>query len=163
MLQSLTIPAPQPVKKVPGYKMPETAEYLLDWTFVAEEMTKAQYYWIACVNSKSGPHVVPLWGIWFEHRVHFDGGPKTRWAQNLKANGKIAVHLPSAEQVVVIEGRAMTLEDNELSAEEWAVLDGLYQKKYAVKEGSPYWYVQPSKVIAWNGAGLQTMTRWIFA
>lgn len=34
--------------------------------------------------------------------------------------------------------------------------------KYNVDKGSPYWYVQPTKVIAWNGGALDTMTRWIF-
>lgn len=142
--------------------MPETFAALLDWSFVAEEMSKAQYYWIACVNGKNAPHVVPLWGIWFEQRVHFDGSPQTGWARNLRANGQIAVHLPNAEQVVVVYGHAAFLEDDELTPAEWAVLDGIYQQKYNVQEGSPYWYVQPSKVLAWNGADLHTMTRWLF-
>jgi hypothetical protein len=140
--------------------MPETSEHLLDWQFVAEEMSKAEHYWIACVNGRNAPHVAPLWGIWFENRIHFDGSPQTGWAKNLKVNGQIAVHLPSGEQVIIVEGSATTLEDDELSSEEWALLDGIYQKKYGVKEGSPYWYVQPSKVLAWKD--MQTMTRWIF-
>lgn len=163
MLESLTIPAPQPVKKVPGYKMPESAEHLLDWQFVVDQMTHAQYYWIASVNRKSAPHVVPVWGIWFENRVYFDGSPQTGWARNLQANGQIAVHLPSGEQVVVVEGYAKTLADDELNAAEWALIDGIYQKKYNVQTGSPYWYVDPTKVIAWDGGDLLTMTRWIFA
>ena len=163
MLKPLTIPTPQPVKKVPGYEMSETSDHLLEWQFVVEQMQAAENYWIACINGNGAPHVVPLWGIWFENRVHFDGSPETGWAKNLFANGEIAVHLPSADQVVIINGYAQTLGDDEFTESEWALLDGHYQKKYGkynLEAGSPYWYVQPSKVIAWKD--MQTMTRWIF-
>ena len=42
------------------------------------------------------------------------------------------------------------------------MLDSAYQTKYGVDEGSPYWYIEPTKVLAWNGGNLHTMTRWIF-
>jgi general stress protein 26 len=162
MLAPLQIPNPQPARKVPGYQMPETSEALLQWDFVSNQADSATYYWIACVNKRNGPHVAPLWGIWHENRVHFDGSPHTGWAQNLRKNPQIVVHLPSAEQVVVIEGSATTYDDDALSEEEWAILDGKYRTKYSVAKGSPYWYVEPRKILAWNGGDLKAMTRWLF-
>jgi hypothetical protein len=78
-------------------------------------------------------------------------------------NSQIAVHLPEGDKVVVIEGRARMIGDNDLTSDEWERLDSAYRAKYNVKEGSPYWMVQPQKVLAWDGEALGNMTRWIFA
>lgn len=142
--------------------MPEDDKQLLRWDFVVRQMEQAKHYWISTVNLKSEPHVVPLWGIWFGNRVHFDGSPKTAWAINLVQNPKIAVHLPDGKQVVIVYGTAHMLEDNELDEHAWNQLDSAYQVKYQVQEGSPYWHVEPRKVIAWDGEYLNTMTRWLF-
>ena len=66
------------------------------------------------------------------------------------------------ENVVIIEGVARQLADDELSAAEWAELDKLYAAKYGM-EGSPHWVVEPRLVLAWEGINLGTMTRWRFA
>lgn len=162
MFGRVKIPEPIPARKVPGYQMPEDSEHLLPWEFVAEQMHNAEYYWLSLVNKANGPHVVPMWGIWFENQVHFDGSPKTGWAMNLMRNPQIAVHSPDAEKVVIIYGKARIIEDDELTEQEWNELDSTYQTKYNVEEGSPYWFVEPQKVLAWNGGNLHTMTRWIF-
>lgn len=162
MLEALKIPKPIPARKVPGYQMPEDDKNLLSWDFVDQQIAKAEFFWISSVNRRAGPHVVPLWGIWYESRVHFDGSPKTGWAMNLMRNAQIAVNLPDPNQVVIIYGNARIIEDDELSEEEWEQLDSTYQRKYNVQEGSPYWFVEPTKILAWNGGNLHTMTRWIF-
>jgi hypothetical protein len=160
MLPKLLIPPAEPPHAIPGYNLPDAPR--LDWSFVAGRMAAAQFYWISTVNADDGrPHATPLWGLWHGDRVHFDGSPETRWARNLMADGGIAVHPPDAERVVIIEGVARMLGDDELSAAEWAELDGAYAAKYGM-EGSPYWYVEPRLVLAWDGANLGTMTRWRF-
>ena len=72
------------------------------------------------------------------------------------------VHLPDGNQVVILEGLARITEDDELDEQAWQTLDTAFQSKYQVEEGSPYWTVHPTKVLAWDGADLQTMTRWLF-
>ena len=163
MLSKLVIPAPEPPQPIEGYGLPDTPQ--LDWAFVDEHMAAAQYYWINTAdtddNNAPQPHAAPLWGIWHGDRIHFDGSPQTRWARNLIAHPAIAVHPPDAENVVIIEGVARQLADDELSAAEWAELDKLYAAKYGM-EGSPYWVVEPRLVLAWAGVNLGTMTRWRF-
>jgi Pyridoxamine 5'-phosphate oxidase len=163
MLNSLIIPRPQPVKKIPGYKMPEDDQHLLTWDFVAEQMSNSRYYWLSSSNVKGYPHVVPVWGVWYENRIHFDGSYKTAWSINLNRDPHIAVHLPSGDQVVIIEGLADPLGDDDIDSDTWKKLDSAFQTKYNVEQGSPYWVVYPSKVLAWDNANLQSMTRWIFA
>lgn len=87
---------------------------------------------------------------------------QTAWGQNILKNPSVAVHLPSADQVVVIEGTAYIIQDDEIDADTWNKLDSTFQSKYQVDKGSPYIYVQPRRVLAWNGEDLTTMTRWLF-
>ena len=162
MLNKLVIPDALPPQEIKGYKLPATNENLLGWDFVARHMTEAQYYWLATVNSSGQPHTVPVWGIWYENRVHFDGSPHTKWARNLALNPKIAVHLPSGERVVIIEGRVQMLEDDDIDEPTWEILDTTYRKKYSTLQGSPYYVVHPHKVLAWDTITLESMTRWQF-
>lgn len=159
MLPQLIIPLPEAPAELPGYGLPDKP--MLDWAFVAERMSAASYYWIATAGPDGEPHTVPLWGVWHDDRLHFDGSPETRWARHLRANPAVAAHPPDAENVVIIEGQARMLADDELTEGEWARLDNQYQAKYD-SEGSPYWVVEPRLVLAWDGVRLGTMTRWRF-
>ena len=163
MWKQIIIPEATPARKVKGYKMPETSENLVTWDFVAEQMSQSRHYWISTVFPDSRPHVVPVWGIWLEDRFHFEGSMQTSWGRNISKNPRIAVHLPSADKVVIIEGTAHILGDDEIDDEAWNILDSIFQQKYQVEKGSPYIYVQPKRVLAWNGEALTTMTRWIFS
>lgn len=162
MLAKLSIPNPCPPEKIPGYHLPENTDNLLSWAFVAQQMSQSRYYWLNTVSPNGHPHAVPVWGIWHENRVHFDGGPQTRWARNLMYNSQIAVHLPDGDKVVIIEGRVQILEDNDLDGTAWQQLDALYRAKYTLDHGSPYWVVHPQKVLAWDTETLESMTRWLF-
>jgi general stress protein 26 len=163
MLSDIVIPQAIPAKKVAGYQMSEDTTNLLPWDFVSDHMRASQHYWLTTVSAHGHPHAVPVWGIWYKNRVHFEGSMKTAWARHLVRDPHIAVHLPNGEQVVIIEGSAHIIEDDAIDEEEWNRLDTTFQSKYHVEKGSPYWYVEPKKVLAWNGGGLQTMTRWLFA
>ena len=163
MLEKLIIPEAVLPKTIPGYKLPETPENSLDWAFVAEQMHSARFYWISTVNRKWQPHAVPLWGIWYENRVHLEGSPKTAWAKNAIGNPDVAVHLPSAEQVVLIEGKAQFLEGADLDPAIWKIIDTLYQTKYQLDHGSPWIVIHPRNVLAWDNPNLKSMTRWHFA
>ncbi|MCC6612543.1 MAG: pyridoxamine 5'-phosphate oxidase family protein [Anaerolineae bacterium] len=162
MLSDLTIPQPTLPLIPPEYPQPKTADVLLPWDFVVQQMSAAEYYWLATSGADGVTHTMPVWGYWFRDRIHFDGSPDTRWARNLLQNPQIAVHLPSAEQVVIIEGRAAMLDEADLGADVWAALDAAFQQKYHVKQGSPFWVVHPRKVLAWDTPGLERMTRWVF-
>jgi general stress protein 26 len=162
MLTQITVPDATPARKLKGYKMPETGENLVPWEFVTEQMTRSRHYWISTVFPDGRPHVVPVWGIWHANRFHFEGSMQTAWGQNIRKNPRTAVHLPSADQVVIIEGTAHMIQDDEIDNEMWNLLDSTFQRKYQVDRGSPYLYVQPRRVLAWNGEDLSTMTRWVF-
>jgi len=163
VLTKVIIPEASPARKVEGYRMPVTKESLVSWDFVSAQMSQSRHYWISTVFPDQRPHVVPVWGIWFENRFHFEGSLQTAWGKNILKNPRIAVHLSDADKVVIIEGTVHVIQDDEIDGETWSILDSAFQKKYQVEKGSPYLYVQPKRVLAWNGEGLTTMTRWVFA
>jgi general stress protein 26 len=162
MLKQLVLPEPIIPHQTPVYKLNNSTEKLLSWDFVAERMTQARHYWVTTTAPDGRPHARPLWGIWYENRVHLEGNPNARWLRNLQQNPQVSVHLPEGDKVVIIEGRFQIIEDDEISEETWQIIDSLYQTKYATEHGSPYIVVHPDKVIAWDSEGLDTMTRWIF-
>ena len=162
MLDDILIPHAIPAKKVAGYQMPEDAAHLLSWDFVSAHMTASQHYWLTTIAADGQPHAVPVWGIWYRNRLHFEGGMKTAWAWHLIRDPRITAHLPNGEQVVIIEGIAHIIEDDDIDSDEWNRLDSAFQSKYQLDKGSPYWYIEPRKMLAWDGGGLQTMTRWLF-
>ena len=70
------------------------------------------------------------------------------------------VHLESGDEVVIVEGRAELLADQDLMA----VLDEAYYQKYTVRlAGNPTYRVTLSKVFAWSEADFPgSVTRWVF-
>lgn len=97
-----------------------------------------------------------------ERALHFEGRPEAAWVLNLRRDPRVTAHPPEPEQVVTIEGRARIIEDDDLTDQEWTDLDARFRSKYRTDSGSPYWCIEPTKVVAWNGGLLDTMTRWLF-
>jgi nitroimidazol reductase NimA-like FMN-containing flavoprotein (pyridoxamine 5'-phosphate oxidase superfamily) len=149
VLKSLIIPAPMPAKKITGYNMPEDSDHLLSWAFVAEQMTTSRHYWLSTTSADGRPHAAPVWGIWYENRIHFEGSPQTAWLRNLQRNPYIAVHLPDAEKVVMIEGVLHLIEDDELDGAAWDALDTAFQQKYNVNKGRHIY--ASSRIRCWRG------------
>ena len=162
MLTKLILPDPVLPYPTPIYGLNTDPAKLLTWDFVAQQMTEARHYWLATIVPDGRPHSTPVWGLWYENRLHVEGNPNSRWIRNLQKNPMISVSLPSGDKVVIIEGKVQFIEDDELDEAGWQQLDSAYQTKYTVEQGSPYIVVHPSKVLAWDTEGLDTMTRWIF-
>ncbi|WP_161606087.1 pyridoxamine 5'-phosphate oxidase family protein [Microlunatus speluncae] len=160
MLHEIAVPPASPARKIQGYGMPEDDTSLLSWDFVVARMEAARHFWLTTTFPDGRPHAVPVWGLWHGNRLHFEGRPQAAWARNLIRDPRAVVHPPEPEQVVSVEGRARIIEDDDLTDQEWDDLDGRFQQKYATDSGSPYWCLEPTKVIAWDGGLLDTMTCW---
>lgn len=158
----LSISESLPPKQITGYKFPETSEHLLSWHHVDDKLTHAVHYWINTTHQNK-PHSIPLWGIWYNHRILVDGSPQTKWVRYLTKNENVVVHLPSATDVCIIEGNAVLIDDEDLSEEIWDKLDSIYRQKYNVSFGSPYIAVVPRKIIAWDTPTLEHATKWTFS
>src|SRR5918995_3311351 len=142
----------------------------LPWSWAVEILTNARRYWIGTTRPDGRPHAKPVWGVWIEDQLLFSTHPETITARNLEANPALVVHLESGDQVAIVEGTAMRLEDRSLLAR----FGEAYETKYDwplsredLDPGNPdaaYYAVRPRVVLSWGAATEigETITRWNF-
>ncbi len=94
---------------VPGYTIPQDEMSMLAWTDVSNHIAQARNYWVGTVDADGQPHAVPIWAIWIETTLFFDGARQVRWVRNLAANPQVVVHLESGDKVVILEGSVVRL------------------------------------------------------
>ena len=133
-----------------GYIPAKIEAELLPWSYVQERMTSAIHYWIATATLHGKPYVSPVWGVWVDDLLYFDGSPQTRRGRNIAANPQTAVHLESGEQAVFMNGATLIYHN----APERSLAERLaqaYRQKYTVFGYSP----EPDQ---WDQGGLFVFT-----
>ena len=148
-----------------GYGIaPITEGKLLPWQWVAAQMTVSRNYWVGTASTGGRPHIMPVWGMWFEGAFTFGTDAKSRKARNLEGNPKIVVHLENGDEAVILEGLAEKVT-------EAGFLDRFadaYKVKYEFRpdlndDATATYTLVPSVVFAWMEANFpQTATRWVF-
>ena len=133
------------------YGIHEQAEGLLGWDWAVERLEQARNYWVSTTRPDGRPHAMPVWGLWHEDAFYFSSAPNSRKAQNLAANPAVVVHLESGDEVVVVEGEAELVTDEELLRR----LSEDYTRKYGYEvaftvEGRGLVAVRPRVAYAWR-------------
>lgn len=138
---------------------------------VVQQLTTARSYWVCTTRADGRPHAMPVWGLWLGSPADVLGGslafstdPTSLKARNLLRDPRIVIHLESGDDVVLLEGRARTLEVG-AEAELVASFVTEYDKKYSVKvEPGPQfglYALTPDVVLAWQEVDFpNTATRW---
>jgi hypothetical protein len=98
----------------------------LPWSQVSEWLTSARNYWVCTSRPDGRPHAKPVWAVWLDGQILFSTHPKTITARNLQAHPALVVHLESGDQVLIVEGTAIQLDDRPLLAR----FGEAYQAKY---------------------------------
>jgi hypothetical protein len=163
-IDEVTVPRAETVDGPKGYPFPTAEEGLLSWEWAAERLAQARHFWLATVRPDGRPHVAPLWGVWIDNAMYFEGYPSTRWARNLAANAVASIHVEHGEEVVIAEGKA-SLERVELDLA--AEIIANWTKKYGRLEPEPdtrdIYQFRPDSVRGWSNEMLGDGTRWRFA
>jgi hypothetical protein len=107
----------------------QTTGEALPWAFAEDRLVAAANYWLATTKSSGAPHVTPVWGVWVEGALWFDGIPTAAWARNAARNPAASVHLESGDQVVILEGVVEDIPAVENSSTASAIVDA-WQAKY---------------------------------
>ena len=145
---------------MPGYGLmsAEAGAGLLSWDQLATWFASARNYWVVVVTPDGRPHATPVWGLWHGGQFYFSSGEQSRKAASLRLNPAIVVHLESGDEVAILEGMAVVLEDKALLAE----LGEAYLAKYGVGlQASPVYRVDASRAFAWREADFPgSATRW---
>jgi hypothetical protein len=151
-----------------GYLRDDLLEGFVPWSHVQERMTEALNYWISTTRPDGRPHATPVWGVWLDDTFYFDGSPETTRCRNIARNPAVAVHLESADDVVIIEGEAHEVKAPSLALRER--LAAAYGSKYAAQDYKPepdtwenggLYVLTARKVLAWTSFA-KDPTRWTF-
>lgn len=150
------------------YGVPEGEDSMLAWEDAQKQLQDARNYWIGTVRPDGRPHASPVWAVWIDDHLYFDGSPETRRHRNLAANPNMVAHLESGDNVVIIEGQAHQVEKppRELTSRVAAA----YRKKYAESGYAPsddqwdqggLYEMKPRVALAWTKFPTNC-TRWHF-
>jgi Pyridoxamine 5'-phosphate oxidase len=124
------------------YGVPAGTKGLLDWGHAEERLRAATVYWIATSGPDETPRVRPVDGLWHDGVLYIGGSPETRWARDLQANPRVAVHLDGGTDVVILEGEAELLEKG-VGPELAKTLADLSNAKYPQYGMTPEMYAGP--------------------
>lgn len=161
---AMTKPTPSASRPrfAPGYGISQEAEGRLDWDWAAERLFTARNYWICTAREDGSPHAAPVWGLWLDEAVVFATAPTSRKGRNLARDPRVAIHLESGDEVVILEGRVEPMQLDERVAD-------AYEAKYDFRPdaagGSDGWYrLRPAVAYAWLERDYpNTATRFAFS
>ncbi len=157
-------PRAGPVEAPANYPFPKGVEGLLPWSHAAHRLERAPNYWLVTTRPDGRPHATPVWGVWIDDSLYFDGPPTTRWARNLAEHPEASVHLESAEDVVILEG---VVEDLVTDAGAGTRIVEAWTAKYGRLLPKPttegVFRLRPRTARAWSSTALGDGTRWRFA
>jgi pyridoxine/pyridoxamine 5'-phosphate oxidase len=135
---------------------------MLSWADVQEELAASRNYWVATTRPDGRPHVMPVWGLWWDGAFYFSSDPKSRKGRNLAANAEVVIHLESGDDVVILEGAAERVTEDAVLSE----FADRYDTKYAIRPDTSdpsfaFFLVRPRVAFAWREADFpNSATRW---
>jgi len=137
---------------------------MVPWTFVAERLQASRNYWVVTVGPGNRPHTAPVWGVLVADDLFFETSSTTRKARNLARNPAAVVHTESGDEVVIVEGAAISFRPSEDTGGRIA---RAFAGKYEAYEPDPadwadggLYRIEPRVVFAWRD--MPTATCWRF-
>jgi len=99
---------------------------LKPWHWALERLEKSHNYWIATTRPDGRPHLMVVWGIWWQDAFWFSTGPRTRKAKNIAVDPHVIIGTEKADEAVILEGTAEEVKDRAV----WKQLSQIYNAKY---------------------------------
>ena len=107
-------------------KSAEDTSSLKPWSWALEHLEKSHNYWIATTRPDRRPHLMIVWGIWWQDAFWFSTGPRTRKAKNIAAQPHVVIGTEDAGEAIILEGTAEEITDRSV----WKQLAKIYNAKY---------------------------------
>ena len=104
----------------------EDTSSLKSWPWALERLEKSHNYWIATTRPDRRPHLMIVWGIWWQGAFWFSTGPRTRKAKNIAALPNIVIGTEDADEAIILEGTTEEITDRSV----WKQLAKIYNAKY---------------------------------
>ena len=109
-------------------------------------------YWVATVWPDGRPHVMPVWGIWYDESVWFSSSVQSRKARNLGADPRCVVTTDNPIEPVVLEGVAEVIRELAAIQELVSRLNDKYSSDITLE------FMDPDV-----NATLRVRPRWVFS
>src|SRR5260370_26833020 len=61
---------------------------LKPWPWALERLEQSHNYWISTTRPDGRPHLMLVWGVWWQDAFWFSTGPRTRKAKNIAARSE---------------------------------------------------------------------------
>lgn len=147
----------------------DSATGLKSWRWALERLQNSHNYWIATSRPDSRPHLMIVWGVWWQDAFWFSTGLQSRKAKNMVANSHCVIATEQADEAVIVEGTARQISDSAA----WKPIIETYKRKYGEdlaslvdKSNSAIYRVQPQTAFAQDEHAenfVEAVTRWTFA
>ncbi|GMU40394.1 MAG: hypothetical protein AMXMBFR23_12600 [Chloroflexota bacterium] len=132
-----------------------------DWPATEAKLAAARNYWVATTRKDGAPHAKPVWGLWQDGALWFGTATDSVTGRNLARDPRIAVHLESGDDTVILEGRVeVVTATRDLTA--------AYNRKYAqpddqAPDGATWYRFRPTVALTWlEHDFVNTAARWTF-
>ncbi len=134
---------------------------ILAWAWAVERLEAARSYWIASASPTGKPHAMPVAGLWLDGAFVFGTSAESRKARDIASNPRVAVHLGSGDEVMVVEGGVDVITLDVRIADAYGVK---YDHRPEPGAGSGLWCrVEPRVAYAWLESDYpRTATRFDF-
>lgn len=145
------------------YRFPKNEAGLLPWEHADARLRDARRYWLVTVRADGRPHATPLWGVWLDGAIYFDGSPATTWGRNLSDRPEIALHVEDGADTVILEGRVEDLTTDaslgQRIADAWTAKYGRLAPDAATRG---IFRLRPKRARGWSREDLTDGTGWSF-
>lgn len=147
---------------------PDQTTGLKPWSWAIERLEKSHNYWIATSRPGGSPHLMLVWGIWWQDAFWFSTGRRTRKARNIAAHPRCVIGTEKADEAVILEGTVEEVKDRAV----WKGIVEIYNCKYGgdvgpllESSGSSVFRVQPRVAFGQDEHSenfSESVTRWKF-
>jgi hypothetical protein len=141
---------------------------LKPWSWALERLEKSHNYWISTTRPDGRPHLMLIWGIWWQDAFWFSTGPRTRKAKNIAADPHCVLGTEKADEAVILEGVVEEIKDHSI----WKQLAQIYNRKYGgdvepllLSSGGSVFRLKPQVAFAQDEHAenfTESVTRWRF-
>src|SRR3954453_8407189 len=115
---------------MPGYGIATDTAGMLPWSWAEQRLARSHDYWVATVWPDGRPHVMPVWGAWFDDSVWFSSDQTSRKARNLAADPRCVITTDNPREPVVVDGAAALVTDRTTVARFTDVLRAKYSDEW---------------------------------
>ena len=142
--------------------MPKSLKGALPWEWARERLTRSHNYLFVSARPNGAPHAMPVWGVWLDNAFYFSTSATSRKARNLRENPRCVVCTENADEVVIVEGIAETLDKKQIPQRAFLDYKAKYEWELDPKRG-PVVRVSPQVVFAMPEKLFpKGVTRWQF-